>query len=428
MKKTIYLLILGLVAMNTVLAQNYDAQVLQPTHVIGKRINSSGEITKILESDFTYSDNGKLYKYDFDEFALSTTYSFEDDFLTREYTFHEGGYPVFGESINYSYENDKVKTISHLWDQMNENEYWQYDYDENGRLKQKDYKEGDGDFHQHYIYEYENNGKTRIESYWTSWVTQGLLLRRKTTSQYDDHYRPLTAQTENYNTEGALTSSTLTNYSYNPNGQEESVITQTLVEGEWVNTSIQQYIYNDLGQVIEQQNGSWQQQNGIWNITNKILFEYSDGGESLTISFYKKNGEDWAWDMFNNQTILFESYLKNQQRALRYYMYEEMNEPAKINQFEITMEQTKEPTYLETNETAPSGFSVFPNPGNSKMKVLAPLENTIIRIYNLQGKLIQAHPFDFSTEINTKDWSSGIYLWEIWHNNQKEAYGKWIRQ
>ena len=83
MKKTIYLLILGLVAMNTVLAQNYDAQVLQPTHVIGKRINSSGEITKILESDFTYSDNGKLYKYDFDEFALSTTYSFEDDFLTK---------------------------------------------------------------------------------------------------------------------------------------------------------------------------------------------------------------------------------------------------------------------------------------------------------------------------------------------------------
>lgn len=428
MIKTIFSIFLGLVAMNTVLAQNYDAQVLQPTHVIGKRINSSGEITKILESNFTYSDNGKLYKYDFDEFALSTTYSFEDDFLTREYTFHEGGYPVFGESINYSYENGKVKTISHLWDQMNENEYWQYDYDENGRLKQKDYKEGDGDFHQHYIYEYENNGKTRIESYWTSWLTQGLLLRRKTTSQYDDLYRPLTAQTEIYNTEGALTSSTLTNYSYNPNGQEESVITQTLVEGEWVNTSIQQYIYNDLGQVIEQQNGSWQQQNGIWNITNKILFEYSDGGESLTISFYKKNGEDWAWDMFNNQTILFESYLKNQQRALRYYMYEEMNEPAKINQFEITMEQTKEPTYLETNETAPSGFSVFPNPGNSKMKVLAPLENTIIRIYNLQGKLIQAHPFDFSTEINTKDWSSGIYLWEIWHNNQKEAYGKWIRQ
>lgn len=428
MKKTIYLLILGLVTMNTVLAQNYDAQVLQPTHIIGKRINSSGEITKILESDFTYSDNGKIYKYNFDEFALSTTYSFEDDFLTREYTFHEGGYPIFGESINYSYENGKVKTISHLWDQMNENEYWQYDYYADGRLKQKDYKEGDGDFHQHYIYEYENNGKTRIESYWTSWLTQGLLLRRKTTSQYDDHYRPLTAQTEIYNTEGALTSSTLTNYSYNPNGQEESVITQTLVEGEWVNTSIQQYIYNDLGQVIEQQNGSWQQQNGIWNITNKILFEYSDGGESLTISFYKKNGEDWAWDMFNNQTILFESYLKNQQRALRYYMYEEMNEPAKINQFEITMEQTKEPTYLETNETAPSGFSVFPNPGNSKMKIMAPLENTIIRIYNLQGKLILAHPFDFSMEISTEGWPSGLYLWEIWHNNQKEANGKWIRQ
>ena len=42
--------------------------------------------------------------------------------------------------------------------------------------------------------------------------------------------------------------------------------------------------------------------------------------------------------------------------------------------------------------------------------------------------MVVARPFDFSTEIGTEGWPSGMYLWEIWDGNQKEASGKWIKE
>ena len=71
---------------------------------------------------------------------------------------------------------------------------------------------------------------------------------------------------------------------------------------------------------------------------------------------------------------------------------------------------------------------VYPNPGRNKIKVESPNENSVIRICNLQGRVVLSKRFDFAAEINIESLPSGIYCWEIWHENQIEASGKWVKE
>ena len=362
MKKVILSLAICLLAMNVGFAQNEFAQ---PTHVVGKRINSAGEVTRVLESDFNYNEEGKVVGYTFPDYHLTGGYVYRNDYLLGEGFTHAAGHPYFREDYEYTYEEGRIKHITHSWDQMNAPQNWEYSYDEEGRLKQKDFCEGyTVEYHEHYIYDYENEGRTKTESYWTSWVTQGMKLRKKTVSQYDDDFNLFTVHTETYNLDGDTTSNTMVTYSYTPSGKEETQISQAFTEGEWVNTSIQRYIYDEYDRVIEQQNGSWSAESDDWNINKKITFTYEPQEECIisTVSFYKKSGEEWVWDVFGNQTILFESQLKIQQRTLRFYVYEDMNGQGKINQFEFTYSYTPEPVYMDTEGKEGLACTLYPNP------------------------------------------------------------------
>jgi len=362
MKKVLLSLATCLLAMNVGFAQYEFAQ---PTHVVGKRINAAGEVTRVLESDFTYNEEGKVISYAFPDYYLTAGYGYHDDYLFYEGYHHDAGHPYYTEGINYTYANGRIKHISHTWDQMNSPEDWEYSYDEVGRLKQKDYSNGEViEYHEHYIYDYENEGRTKTESYWTSWVPQGMKLRKKTVSQYDDDFNLFTVRTETYNLDGDTTSTTMVTYAYTPSGKEESQIKQTLTEGEWVNTSIQRYIYDEYDRVIERQNGSWSAESDDWNINKKITFTYEmqEGGLVYTVSFYKKSGEEWVWDVFGNQTILFGAQFKTQQKTLRFYVYEDMNGSGNINQFEFTCSYTPEPVYLDVEEKGSMVCDLYPNP------------------------------------------------------------------
>lgn len=432
MKKSILTLISAFIALSMGYAQNTDGVIAQPTHVIGKRINASGEVTMTLESDFTYYEDGKPHTFAIPDYELSTTYRFEEDYFSRERTWHNSGHPELEENLSYTYEDGKVKTIQHTWSHSyGLPEYWEYHYKEDGRLDRKDYLlgvPGVEDAHQHYLYEYENDGKTKIQNYWTSWPAEGMRLRQTIVYQYDDEYHLVTKLIENYSLEGQLTSSTLDTYTYSIGGKQETQITQTLTDDEWVNTSIMRYIYDDNEQVVEQQNGSWSVENGEWDINQRITFGTSEDGTTYTVSFYKKSNGEWVWDVFNNQTIFFGSALANQQRTMRFYHMEEYNGMGNINQFEISLVYTDEPVYMDAEENKVSDICVYPNPGSDNLKVKTPVENAVIRFYNLQGQLMLARPFDFSTEISAEDWPSGMYLWEIWHDSQKEACGKWVKE
>ena len=429
MKKSLLTLILCATVMGIGYAQFTDGMVLQPTNVVAKRYNASGQLIKEMTSTYGYDGDGKLTNYSFPDHSLWSTYSYTDNLLMREYTYHGGGHPLYGESFEYTYENYKVKTKAHLWGAMNSDEHWLYSYDAEGRLERMDYRSGyEAEYHMHYLYEYEDEGRTKTENYWTSWVTQGMKLRKKTVFQYDEAFNLLTKHIENYNTEGELTKTTLTTYTYTPSGKEESIVTQTLTDGEWVNTSIIRFVLDDNDRVTERQVGSWSAEINDWKFTSKTVYELNEEESTLTVSFYKKSGEEWVWDEYVIQPIFYEPYLEKPEEALRFYEYDDMFGEEHISQFVFTLAETNEPTYVNTEEHQSLNYSIYPNPSKGELTVVAPTEDAVIRLYNLQGQRVMARPFDFSTEINAEALPSGMYLWEIWHNNQKEACGKWVKE
>jgi hypothetical protein len=430
MKKTFLTIICAFMAFGMDYAQTIDGIIAQPTHVVGKRINASDEVTSTLESDFTYDENNRPHTFAIPDYELSTTYWFDNEYLNSESTWHDNGHPELYEQLVYTYEEGKVKNIEHKWSDVNPWELWVYTYGDDGRLSRIDYTY-DAEFsvaRHHFIFEYENEGKTKIKSYWTSFPAQGMKLRQIIVYQYDDEYRLVSMRTEDYSIEGELISSTLDTYTYTESGIEETQITQTLTDGEWINSSIKIYVYGDNEQVVEQQNGTWSAENGEWNINRRVVFEMSEDGNTYTVSFYKKSGDEWVWDVFNNQTIFFGSALANQQRTMRFYQEEVYNGLGNINQFDITLVFTEEPVYMSANENGQAKCCVYPNPGKDNLMIEAPTEDAVIRFYNLQGQLMLARPFDFSAKINTESWPSGIYLWEIWHDNQKQASDKWVKE
>ena len=119
MKNALLTTVICIVAMSTGYAQYSKEMVLQPTNVLAKRFDASGQLIKEMTSTYSYDENGKLTGYDFPDHSLWSTYSYNDNLLMREYTQHGGGQPFYDESFNYTYENFQVKTKSHLWGQMN---------------------------------------------------------------------------------------------------------------------------------------------------------------------------------------------------------------------------------------------------------------------------------------------------------------------
>ena len=179
---------------------------------------------------------------------------------------------------------------------------------------------------------------------------------------------------------------------------------------------------------MEQQLGVWSNDFADWNINKKIIHEYSEEPFVYTVSFYKKNGDDWVYDIFDNQIVFFAPECKWQQKALTCFAYEDLFGSALVNQFEFEMVYTKIPTYMSVEENNNTEYRIYPTPGKKEVSIIAPIENAVIRFYDLQGRMLFAKPFDFGTTISTGDWTPGFYLWEIWNGTRKKASGKWIKE
>ncbi len=327
---------------NCVMTACFDCSVIvydsigYPDHVVGRTFNASGQVTDEHISDFSYNENGELTRFSFPEDRYTDFSFFEYPSKPSSISCYLGGHPATFETLHFLYEDDYQ--ISHS-DHYKGNDYYdeinnQYDYYYNNhRLYQKDsksFEDGEWMLWGRNRYRYENGNKTQIDSLFTG-SYNNVQLSTVTTNQYDDAHRILTAQTVSFNDSGEITSQTMKTYTYTANNKTDTIITRTLIDGEWVNSDIAHYVYDIKNRVVEYQTGSWSVENSRWDITKKVLYGFNDETQKVTISFRKKIDGEWVWDVFSGQSLFNDSQLYEWQRQLSSYS------SFQVNQFEISM-------------------------------------------------------------------------------------------
>ena len=479
-KTTLFAALLLFVAMG-LNAQNIDS-LMQPTHVVGLSFDDEGQ-TVSYPADFEYLEDGKLLHFYFhitgfpENHDRRIYYRYSNDYLTEKNVFHvlwpenrpfteddvlqynDQGRPYYRWCVRY-YDDD-------IWGSSGF--YYQYYYDQFNRVTRAEWGEVTLDLPDPYsiywTYEYENSDKTVVEKkYVQEYHNQAFnhYLNTVTTRIYSDDYTCLSVQVDSYQWEGEITQSTLQSYTYNEQHQLESVTAQLLSDGEWVNSGMTLYAYDDNGHCVETIVKSWSDENNDWvNSTigtksfndeglitedfsgtwseelqdwvpvDKTVFEYENNNTLYIVSFWKYEQDQWVRDTYKSQTMLFGKELELQQDCIETMTYKNLNNHLpKIDyyQFEFTMERLKRPTYQSVEEDSKSSCAVYPNPGKDYVTIKASVLNAVVRFYDLQGRLLLAQPFDFQTDVNAASWTPGIYLWEIWNGPNTEASGKWIKE
>ena len=325
---------------NTTLTAYFDCiaiindEIAFPDHINGRKINASGQVTEEYPSDFIYDEEGVMTDYTFPG-TVSTQYHFLH-FPSRPSYFNSyfGGHPITTEQYYFTYNSyDQIEHSDvYHWGVGDDYEaHYYYYYDNEHRLIKKEYFDEEYCFLRFY-YAYSNGNRTRIDSvvYYHPYNNQ-VDKTIQTTNHYNQRIQPLTVETETFNGAGELTAYTLQTHSYTSNNKTDSIITQTFTDGEWVNSGLTHYVYDDKNRVVEYQTGLWSADNEDWSITKRTIYDFHDEEQKLIVSFKKKNGGEWIWDSYSGQKLFYKSELYEWQRALSYYI--NLN----INQLEIDL-------------------------------------------------------------------------------------------
>ena len=343
MKKLFTFTILFTLSMSAGFSQLlYDTLAL-PNHIVGRSMNEEGEITKEYPADFTYYSNNNLSSFVFPEYEVNSEFFYDQGLLNFNVTtyslleYHEQYYITH----EYEYENGLLQRENNYEIEYTyQNDYYQfidYYYDEEERLLKKEDSTGIGQRHR-WLYDYQNNGKTLILTYYIKHFGN-YYISKVSTYQYDDDNLLREVLIENHDIfNGNINEITKQTYTYTERKKPASEIKQTLVDNEWVNTTIHNYIYGNNGRIAEQQDGVWSEELNDWDITNKVMHEYSNSNTTYTVSFYKKSGNDWVWDDFRGQKLFFEPELKWQQNQLKLFFFGDFYH--RINQIEFSMTNT----------------------------------------------------------------------------------------
>lgn len=424
-------------AIGSTYARSLNDSIAQPSHVTLIRHDASGEVLSSSYRDFGYYGDGKLKTFNYP--GMGKTYYYDEDFLTKLTIRNGTEHPVYHETFRYYYENDKVSSIYHDGDEYGITHSYRigFTYDAYGRLEKKelfDYYyswayETDS-LWSYWAYEYFDNGKTRKETMYEYPYSKEYALTSIETYRYDDDYRLISIQKDS-----ETSPLTLTTYTYTHDGEVETETKQNWEDGQWVNASKFVNVFDVEGRIEEHQMGEWS--GDEWNLNKKALYEYDANGLCKNISIFRETEDLLAWD-YEDDTVIYNV-------TYPYYPFKKsipvFNNPllsmqesdlpgtcAYYNEMEIEYIYTQTPTYNSVEEKDNEACKVYPNPGNGFVTVTAPFERSVIRFYDLQGRLVHAQLFDFQTNINTADWKSGLYLWEIWQDTQKAASGKWVKQ
>ena len=308
----------------------YDS-IGYPGHVIGRSYDNSGQVTHEYPSEFIYDQDGKLTNFSFPSHLYTTFNFFEYPTMPNSILTEYGGHPYTYDRYDYVYVSNHLihssayNSLDDIW------AYFDYYYDANWHMTKKEKTVTNYYYNVLNTYQYEDNFRTVIDSCFYGY--ESLPLRTITTSHYDERQRILNAYTDTFNDNGEITSSLLQTYVYTPNNKTDSIISQTLTDGEWVNTSYTHYVYDDMKRVVEYQTGSWSAEEACWNISKKTTYDFDDEEQKLIVSFFKMNGDEWERDCFTDQTIFYDPELIEWQKAISYYN----NYYLQTNQLEINL-------------------------------------------------------------------------------------------
>ena len=308
----------------------YDS-IGYPGHVIGRSYDNSGQVTHEYPSEFIYDQDGKLTNFSFPSHLYTTFNFFEYPTMPNSILTEYGGHPYTYDRYDYVYVSNHLihssayNSLDDIW------AYFDYYYDANWHMTKKEKTVTNYYYNVLNTYQYEDNFRTVIDSCFYGY--ESLPLRTITTSHYDERQRILNAYTDTFNDNGEITSSLLQTYVYTPNNKTDSIISQTLTDGEWVNTIYTHYVYDDMKRVVEYQTGSWSAEKACWNISKKTTYDFNDEEQKLIVSFFKMNGDEWERDCFTDQTIFYDPELIEWQKAISYYN----NYYLQTNQLEINL-------------------------------------------------------------------------------------------
>ncbi|MFK7774453.1 MAG: T9SS type A sorting domain-containing protein [Saprospiraceae bacterium] len=100
-----------------------------------------------------------------------------------------------------------------------------------------------------------------------------------------------------------------------------------------------------------------------------------------------------------------------------------------LSEFTIDLVELRGLNPTNINETTPlSEINVFPNPAQDALtfeSVLGIEKNTIVQVFDLQGKLMNQFNFSGNQQrIDVSNWSNGMYFYQILNDGEKIKNGK----
>ena len=246
--------------------------------------------------------------------------------------------------------------------------------------------------------------------HWGDWVT----LERKTQT-YGDDETLLTVETESYEKP-----TTLETYSYDGEGHTTSILTQTLTDGEWVNTKLLEYTYDDGGHLFLAEIKSWQE--GEFVHAHRAVYELNEAGYPAVIDFEKWNGEAWEQGTWKSGFYIFkEPYLSRQNAFL-------CRTDAK--HIEISYTNTELPAYdvEEHTTTGDAVVTLHPNPANSIVSVTGKNLKSA-EVLNVLGQSVATVKGQGETlQIDIANLPTGVYFVNITDEEGRKCVRKVMKE
>ncbi len=403
MKKMITLMMI--LTMTVIAKATAHDSIAFPDHVIARAINNTGQVTTEYVSDFIYGTDGQLTNYTFydtigDCQASFSFYEYPNKPSISLFAFHysEDDMTIY-EKYSFNYENGLIKRKEYRrYAGFFDFRYcWYYSYD-NTHLSQEDYvgQEYHDVYRTRHLYTYENGYRTRIDQYYESDIST---LFTVTTTHYNDQHQILDSQT-NTSTNYPIS---LKTYTYTPQNKTDYIVTQTFSNETWGNSKIEHYVYDSMNRVVEYQIGTWSEEDQNWNINQKIIWDFNDETQTLTISFRKKNDNEWEWDKFRGQSIFNDSRLYEWQRALNSCFYGGRD----VNQFEFNMHYDR----LESDIIIGSEwyYKIVGDDGSITYQHLECVSDTLFDRGNKRPKVIVRSNTHYDRDVNTEVTHEYVY-------------------